>query len=123
MPKCNTCNQVFDDFGNLAQHIIRKRHRKGRIWAARFLMQQRRLDRKASIATDRTNFTPPTEQDKINKQSTYRQLSGYTEQVYTVCPSCKRLSLYNFPVEFTESPDAWRKEDCLVKLCAGCGGE
>lgn len=123
MPKCNSCNEIFEDFRDLAKHIIRKRHRKGRIWASRFLMRQRQLDRKASFATDRTNFTPPTAEDRLNKQSTYRQLSGYTENAYTICPRCNRKSLYNFPVEFIESLDAWRKEDCLVKLCAGCGGE
>ena len=122
MPICHSCNKPFPDFKELARHIIanKKTHRKGLFWAQKHLMNQRALDKKATMLAK--NHNPLTEEDKENKKDTRRVLSGQLKNANTFCPKCKRAGIYQFPIEYAESPDAWRTGKSLVKLCVNCGG-
>lgn len=121
---CHYCHHTpFPDYTALAQHIIaeKRTHRKGRIWAAKFLTRQRQLDQSATIKARRENRAPLTEQEKENRQSTLLELSGETTVIITSCPQCKSKMRQAIPVEYAKSKDAWRTtQGILVVSCARC---
>lgn len=120
--KCNSCGETFETYKDLAIHIMssKKGHRQGKIWASKYLSKQRILDRKVSMQS--RNHSPFTEQDRENRREAERVLSGNIANTRTICPKCKSLGIYQFPIEHTESKEAWRIGGSLVKLCIRCGG-
>lgn len=118
MPLCIACKQAFGDYKELALHIqsSKKGHRKGKKWAANYMLKVRQLDQKKQI----NGRVPLTEEQKENKKSLVRELSGEEEYAITFCPHCKRGHREILPVEFSKSRDAWRVKDKLVVLCEGC---
>ncbi len=114
---CHSCAQSFVDYRELAIHIAasRKGHRKGKIWAAKYLLRTRALDTKKFEGR-----RPLTESDKANKASTKRVLSGETKDVLAVCPVCYKRHHEVLPVEYTESSQAWRQGHSLVVMCSSC---
>lgn len=118
MPICNTCHQPFEDYKELAKHIIinKKTHKKGRLWASKFLSKQQLLDKKRA----NTERIPLTEQDKENKLNTRRDVSGETTTTLAICPKCNREHFYTFPIEYVQSPTAWKRNNSIVKLCSVC---
>lgn len=113
---CHSCGQPFDNFHDLAVHIAgsRKGHRKGKKWASKYILLNGRRDKQ--------NFqrTPLTEAEKENKREMKRELSGETKSGLVFCPHCKTKHQQTLPVEYVDSPSAWRIEKMLVILCSGC---
>jgi predicted restriction endonuclease len=64
-----------------------------------------------------------TEEQKEAKQDCRATISGIRKMVETVCPKCKRKEHQSLPVEYVQSPLAWRQENRLVILCVGCGAK
>lgn len=122
MPTCLNCQQLFTDYKGLAHHIIanKKTHKRGLLWASKYIMRQRQLDRKAT--EQGRNYTPLTQTDKDNRHDLERVLSGVAINSPTICPKCKHKSISQFPIEYAESRQAWRVGNALVKLCVACGG-
>lgn len=117
---CHSCNQGFPDYGELAKHIAssKKGHRKGKKWAAKYLLRTRELNKKKEMK----GRVALTEAEKENKKDTVRELSGETTIVETYCPHCKRKSRQIMPMEFGESGNAWKIGGCLAVLCNSCRG-
>ena len=120
MELCHSCNKEFADYKELALHISssKKGHRKGKRWAAKYLLRLRALSKREN----NYGHSKLTEADKENKRSTIRKLSGESVFVEALCPHCKRKSRQNLPIEYAESKEAWRNKGCLVVLCQSCGG-
>ncbi len=121
-PLCLTCRQVFPDYKELARHISRSKngHRKGKRWAARYLLNQRALDKK--VSKKKRPHIALTEQEKENKKSLKRELAGKTVNVKVKCPRCKVEGMYEFPMEYAESEESWKVGDTMMKLCLKCLG-
>jgi hypothetical protein len=123
MPTCHACHSEFPDFKELAIHIManKKGHRKGRMWAAKYIMinglsPDKRIDRK-------TDHIALTAEQKEAKKDCKGTISGIRKMVETVCPKCKRMEHQSLPVEYIGRPLAWRKDNRLVILCEGCGSK
>lgn len=120
--QCNSCGQFFDEFTDLARHISespKRTHKYGRKWAAKLLLQVRRLDSKK----DFKERTPLSEEDKENRREIQRsiQLSGAKSMVNTICPKCKTRHAEALEVEYVRSPLAWKTiQGTLLIMCAGC---
>lgn len=121
---CHYCHHSpFADYTALAQHIIaeKRTHRKGRVWAAKFLTRQRQLDQSATMKARRENRSPLTEQEKENRQTTFVALSGEVSIQTTYCPRCRIRTRQSLALEYVKSPEAWRnRQGILVVSCARC---
>lgn len=123
IPSCRVCGEAFGEWTDLAKHIVKLKdvkHKKGRRWALKFLSNAKYLNQKKD-APVRTKLT---EQDKDNKTSTIRELSGENEIVNTVCPGlrCHLKGRAALPVEHAGNPDAWKIGDRFVIYCNACRG-
>ncbi len=115
---CFYCTATPEDYEALARHIAsaKKGHRKGKRWAAGYLLKTRKLNKKREF-----NPTPLTEEDRENKKSVIRELSGENEYILTVCPHCKKGNRVLLPNEFIHSEQAWRTlKGTLIVNCEGC---
>jgi len=114
---CHSCNATFPDYAALALHISSSRsgHRSGKRWAAKYLHR--------NVLKQKTEFQrmPLTENDKENKRSLVRELSGETKSGIVFCPHCKGKHQQTLPIEYADSPTAWRVNNALAILCANCG--
>ncbi len=117
---CNSCQKPFADFNELALHISsqKKGHRKGKKWAAKYLMRTRQLDKKKL----NNGGIGLTSEDRKNRETTIRELSGKNEMVIAHCPKCKTRKQQVLPVEYVSSSEAWHMGDKLVVICEGCRG-
>ncbi len=117
---CFYCDQTFEDFSALAVHIgsSKKGHRKGKRWAAKYLL----LNKLSPNAKRKdNNRTPLTEEDKANRASLIRELSGNKKAMTTYCPKCKGNAHQPVPIEYAESPAAWRTTSgVLIMNCPRC---
>lgn len=113
MPSCHSCNKSFESYHDLALHIStsKKGHRRGKKWAAKFLLLNGKRDRP-------TNKGSQGEVSQEARDSTKRELSGETENVLTICPKCKQGHREVLPVEYSQSPTAWQIKGILSVLCA-----
>jgi len=121
IPKCHYCNApVFANWTELALHISssRKGHRKGKRWAANFLIGKKVKDKKKQQPRKRQ-----TAEEKETKKNLVRVLSGDTEFVDTLCLRGKHTVRQSLPVEYSQNPRAWRIQGRLVLTCVGCGGK
>jgi len=120
---CHTCEQRFPDYKSLAAHILapenKKTHRKGRRWAAK-MMCVNTLSPDKRVGRKKQNGLTLTDDDRINRASTRRELSGKTEYAQTVCPHCNESGGVYLEVEYLKDPLTWRIGDRLVVLCSGC---
>ncbi len=114
---CISCHKTFPDYSELACHIMasKKGHRKGKKWASRYLLKTSQLDR--NKPGGRTKLT---EEDKQNKLTCVRPISGQERLVPTYCPRCKTKRQERLPVEYVESNQAWRMKGSFVVICTGC---
>ncbi len=115
---CHSCQAEFDDYEALAKHISSSKqgHRKGKRWAANYLLKSRALNQKKLF-----NSSPLTQEDRENRESTKREISGETEWILTVCPHCKKGHREQLPREFIESSVAWRtSRGTLIVNCSAC---
>jgi len=116
---CYTCGKVCANIKELALHIIKnKRTHKVTQRIRSIASDQKRLDRKLSMK--KLERTPLTDEDRIAKEDTRRELSGNTKLVPTICPRCKVGNRQPLEVEHAESPQAWKLNDCFLVLCEGC---
>jgi len=118
MPDCRACGKVCADYKELAVHIAgsRKGHRRGKRWAAKFLLLKGKRDK------PEYDRTPLTDEQKENRQSTKRVLSGDQRNALCICPKCQQGHRQVLPVEYVESPTAWRINGVLAIRCVAHGG-
>jgi hypothetical protein len=119
--QCNSCGSIHEDYAELARHIStsKKGHRRGKKWAASFLLKVKKLNQKKE-PFDRI---PLSEEDKENRREIRQQvqLSGVKKMVNTLCPHCKKGHSEAIEVEYVNSPTAWKTpRGTLNILCAGC---
>lgn len=50
----------------------------------------------------------------------FRNLSGQLEQVDCKCPDCYIEYKMFMPIEFIESPEAWKENNLFMVLCSKC---
>lgn len=127
--QCRHCPENFgtgrDAWHKWAQHVIKLvsvgniAHKPSYRFAQTIIRDEERLNR----IKDLPNKRALTEQEKINKESTFQELSGQAEYVDTVCPHCHQKTRSHLPLEFTRSGHAWKIEGVLVFMCAVCRGE
>jgi len=120
---CRSCTYKAADFADLAKHITasKKGHRKGKRWAASYLLKVNILNSKRGLPS-RTPMTEE-EQDALReaRAEIKRELSGETRLAGTVCPKCKRASSQAIPIEYVNSERAWRTQNgTLIILCVNC---
>lgn len=117
---CNSCHAIFEDYGELARHILasKKGHKRGKMWAAKYL--NRHVINKRFF--ENNGCSPLTAEDTKNKQDTKRVLSGQQRSMETFCPKCKKINRAVLEAEYVANPLAWRIGGRLVKLCISCGG-
>jgi len=119
MPKCLTCGKSFEDYSELAKHIMTTpKHRKGKKWAAKYIHLNTLSLRARNGALK--GRTPLTDEQKEARQDSIRVPSGDTVRMDTFCPKCKIKYTDVFEVEYAYDKDAWRVKDCLVRLCFDC---
>ena len=121
MPTCNNCGKSYPDFAELAKHISanKKSHKRGRVWAANYLLKTRSLNNKREQTGGKVKLT---DEQKIHKLETRRELSGFIERTIATCCHCKRNHRVELEAEYTRSHDAWKLGERLVRLCGSCGG-
>ena len=119
MIPCHSCALEFDDYKALALHIIasKKGHRKGKIWAAKYMHRNALNAKKQDYGR-----TPLTEEQKDNKEDSRRILSGDTKPVVVNCPKCRNNHRTVLEEEFAESPEAWKIKGLNAVMCPRCTG-
>jgi hypothetical protein len=116
--RCNSCGEQFADFKALALHImtLKKGHRKGRVWASKFLAQ-----------VNKKKFSPRSPMSEETRQiikECVRETSGASEAARTVCPNCKLVTEQRIEVEYVRDDLAWRNSNgTLVVNCDSCKRE
>ncbi len=120
MPRCHSCQEIFPDFTGLALHISssKKGHRKGKKWAAKYIMVNR-LSGKAQGKFDNKR-SPLTETQKESREDSRMVLSGEQELQETICPKCRKNGQTYLPVEYDSGRTAWRINGLIVRTCAKC---
>ena len=122
MPECKTCGKNCEDFKALAQHIIsNKSTHHSQKWAASFVMNVQYLDQKVSKQAKLSGRVPLTEQESQNKDDARREVSGIEKNLMVFCPCCNQTYPSKIPVEFIQSPIAWRNDNKLLMVnCVNC---
>lgn len=117
---CYDCHDDFDDFRELAQHIISQKSthsRKSRVWAMHFLVERKNVQ-------EFKPRTPFSEEVKAIIKDCVRELSGESHKVRTVCPNCKTVAEQRLEAEYITSRTAWRNSNgTLIVSCSGCKRE
>jgi RNase P subunit RPR2 len=98
----------------------KKAHRKGKMWAAKYLAGRTIFAQTKNISSDPDK--EKTEYGDGNRARMKVQLSGEIHNTRCLCPRCKKPHIEKLPVEYLESPLIWRKEDKVIKMCISCGG-
>lgn len=120
MPNCNSCHQYFEDFKSLALHIScsKKGHKKGKKWAAKYLLIN---GLSASKKRDFKERTPLSDEEKETKRSLGIKVSGRQNYERTQCPHCNQITSTLLPIEYISSSNAWRTiHGKLQILCSDC---
>ena len=117
--KCLSCPQEFGSYQELALHISSSKtgHRRGKRWAAKYISRHVINKRRRDIS----GRSPATVKDIKNKEDTRRELSGKQMVADTICPKCHKSSRVMLEAEYITSPQAWRLQWRLVKICVICG--
>ncbi len=125
MVSCHQCSKGFADYEKLALHIMTtKGHRKGRRWAAHYVMINGLSPKNRRDLPERAAENPDKERTEFgdeNRQNMRVILSGREKHVIAVCPKCKGNDRVVLPEEYATSVFAWRMGGTLTKLCARCG--
>lgn len=122
---CRTCDQEFEDWGELATHIksakdtLHKKDRAGKMWAKRYI-HRNAINKLKRLGREFAPHTPLTDEQREAKEDTRRELSGQTKLMPTICPRCQKGNRHFLEVEHTDNPQAWRIKNCLVVMCEGC---
>jgi hypothetical protein len=128
---CRTCQKPCEDWGELADHILKcckikgnphNKDRSGKMWAKRYV-HKNAINKLMKIGREFNPPTPLTDGQREAKQDSRRELSGKVELVNTLCIKGKHNAQQLLPVEYTRSPQAWRENGILVVICDGCKRE
>jgi hypothetical protein len=115
MQTCHDCQEEFETWVELAQHIIsqKKTHqRKSRVWALKFLSSKDNVkEHKARM--------PMSDELKQAVKECVREISGETKKGLVKCPQCRQLHSAEIEVEHLVDW-AWREDDKLMILCGDC---
>ena len=115
MQTCHDCQEEFETWVELAQHIIsqKKTHqRKSRVWALKFLSSKDNVkEHKARM--------PMSDELKQAVKECVREISGETKKGLVKCPQCRQLHSAEIEVEHLVDW-AWREDDKLMILCGEC---
>jgi hypothetical protein len=114
---CSSCRDK--EPREVAQHIQVEHPNKHNKWAARVMTNFDQLNRKADLQKQ-TDRVPLTDEEKEAKRSTQRQLSGIETKTETLCLNCNQLVTQKLPVEYIQSPFAWRISGRLAVTCDSC---
>ncbi len=121
---CRYCiHEPFPDYKELAKHVIKfsKTHRGGVMWAKKFLTNDKYLNKKLAKkeALKKMGQMPAATEEQIDTLArTRRELSGKTEMVTTICLDGKHAVAQLLPIEFTQSPTAFKIQGYLPVKCA-----
>jgi len=120
------CGHKFEDWGELANHILSSKdtahkNKASRLWAKKYVHRNaisklKKIGQKKELEP-RQALTP--EQLEAKHEAKYT-LSGETKIVPVKCPRCKRGSRMQLEAEFVNSPDALKIDGCYGILCEGC---
>jgi hypothetical protein len=116
---CFYCNYSAEEPKLIAQHIVGQHPSKHNKWAAKVLTNVEWLNKKADSQSLKDRV-PLTDEEKASKKSTQRQLSGIEKNTFIHCPSCQQTVMLKLPVEYLQSPYAWRSQNKLVVNCLSC---
>ena len=116
MQTCHDCQEEFETWVELAQHIIsqKKTHqRKSRVWALKFLSSKDNVkEHKARM--------PMSDEIKQLVKECVREISGETKKGMAKCPQCSHLHDVVIEVEYLQDLN-WRDDEgCLVVMCKDC---
>ena len=116
--RCNTCGEPFENYKDLAVHISisGKSHKKGKMWAARFVTNVNYLDQKK----DRVERSPVDDQVRKNREECVRETFNRMTVTKVSCPSCHKLSRMPLEIEHVENPLAWRSGNSMMIICDTC---
>jgi hypothetical protein len=119
MQTCHDCQEEFETWVELAQHIVSQKTthtRSSRVWALAFLAK------KENVREFKPRSPMSEETRKIIKECK-RELSGRMETARTVCPNCKQVTEQKLEVEFIQDR-SWRNSNgTLIVNCLSCKRE
>jgi uncharacterized C2H2 Zn-finger protein len=117
---CSSCGVIKEDFKELAKHIAtsKKGHQKGKVWASKFLLNVRMLDRKKDKLRGRVALTDTEKESKRNSKAI---LSGREAEISTTCPNCGIIMVQFIPEEYVKDFDCWKSKDGVIFVnCENC---
>ena len=122
---CLYCDHTpFDNYKELAKHILenKKTHKNkaSLYWAKMYLTDHKRLDRKVSREHNNQERQPVTNEQRVSRNDTRRELSGRTMLVPVRCLRCNKGRREYLPTEHTDNPQALMIDNCFVVNCDGC---
>ena len=116
MQTCHDCQEEFETWVELAQHIIsqKKTHqRKSRVWSLKFLSS------KDNVKEHKPRM-PMSDELKQAVKECVREISGETKKGMAKCPQCSHLHDVVIEVEYLQDLN-WRDDEgCLVIMCKDC---
>ena len=119
MQTCHDCQEEFETWVELAQHIVSQKsthNRKSRVWALTFLAK------KDNVQEHKPRMPMSDETRQILKECV-REVSGETELARTVCPNCRKVSEQRIEVEYLQDR-GWRNSNgTLIINCENCKSE
>ena len=119
MQTCHDCQEEFETWVELAQHIVSQKsthNRKSRVWALTFLAKKDNVQ-------EHKPRSPMSEETRQIIKECVRELSGRMEIARTVCPNCKKVSEQRIEVEYI-SENSWHNSNgTLIVNCLDCRRE
>ena len=124
MYECKTCGyDKSTTYPELLKHILDNKQIHP-LWQVKWAMKKscnaeflnQKLSRREQFKGGKA---PLTEREQENKIDAYRELSGQSDRVITTC-TCGKRHMEDLPLEFIESPFAWRENRVLVVSCESC---
>ena len=112
---CHDCQEEYEGFPELAQHIIsqRKTHRrKSVVWAEIFLSRRNNVQ-------EFKPRSPMSDELRQTLKDCVRELSGKTKKGLVKCPQCRQLHSAEIEIEHLQDW-AWREDGKLMVLCGDC---
>lgn len=120
MPDCNDCHEPFEDWVELAQHLVsqRKTHkRKSVVWALTFLAKKDNVQEFKPRLPEQEHTVFGDEQ----REKYIREISGKTRKVRAVCPDCRKVDELELSVEYIRDREAWRNSNgTYITMCEKC---
>ena len=116
MQTCHDCQEEFETWVELAQHIIsqKKTHqRKSRVWALTFLAKKDNVqEHKARM--------PMSPELKQAVKECVREISGETKKGLVKCPICGELYHAELEVEYVQGMPLRNDNGALLINCKSC---